>query len=228
MVAVIGDIHGCYFTLLELYDSILSKYPNIKIYSVGDLFDRGKHSSKVVDFIKEKEIEFVPGNHDFMFSHFFEKPASIFAQTWSHNDNQSTLASYADDESKVWQHIKFINEQPLLLNLDDCFITHAGLSSYYKKEVYKNNINIEFISQLIKEEFSYEHGVMWNRDKLLDIGKLQVVGHTPKNEITYDKKTNSLYIDTGAFLGNKLSCAIIENSKWIDEVTVKTIQEDLL
>ena len=68
---------------------------------------------------------------------------------------------------------------------------------------------------------------MWNRDKLLPIGKLQVVGHTPKEEITFDKKNSALYVDTGAYTGNKLSCAIVENSKWIDSIAVKTKQEDL-
>jgi len=227
MVAVIGDIHGCYYTLLELYDTVKTKYPDVEIYSVGDLLDRGKHSYKVVEFIKEKEIKFVPGNHDLMFSHFFEKPASIFAQTWSHNDNQSTLASYSDDEGKVWEHIKLIKKQPLYLNLSDCFITHAGLSSYYKKEVYKSDNNIELIIQIIEEEYKYDHGIMWNRDKLLDIGKLQVVGHTPKKEITFDKKANVLYVDTGAFLKNSLSCAIIENNKWIDGISIKTNREDV-
>ncbi len=31
MVAVIGDVHGCYYTLKELVDKIKNKYPNIKI-----------------------------------------------------------------------------------------------------------------------------------------------------------------------------------------------------
>jgi len=228
MVAVIGDIHGCFYTLKELYSLIKTKYPDIEIYSVGDLYDRGKHSYEVVEFIREKSIKFVPGNHDLMFSHFFDNPASIFAQTWSYNDNQSTLESYGDDEVKIWDHVDFIKQQPFHLNLDDCFITHAGLSAYYKSKVYANSINIYFVAKLIKEEYAFDHGVMWNRDKLLPIGKLQVVGHTPKDEITFDKKNTSLYVDTGAYTGNKLSCAIVENSKWIDSISVKTKDEDLL
>ncbi|MCZ7612088.1 MAG: metallophosphoesterase [Ignavibacteriaceae bacterium] len=53
MVAVIGDIHGCFHTLRKLYDLILTKYPDIPVCAVGDLVDRGKFSYEVVEFIKK-------------------------------------------------------------------------------------------------------------------------------------------------------------------------------
>ena len=227
MIAVIGDIHGCYYTLKELYGLVKEKYPDIEVYSVGDFYDRGKHSLKVVDFITEKNIKFVPGNHDYMFWHFFEKPSSIFSQTWAYNDNRSVLASYEENEAKVWEHIKIISEKPLYYDLDDCFITHAGFSSYYKKILSKFDNKIATIKEIIDEEYENEHGVMWNRDKLLNIGKLQVVGHTIKDKVTFDKQANALYIDTGAFAGRKLSAAIVHNNEFIDEISVDTKSEDL-
>ncbi len=51
MIAVIGDIHGCFNTLKELVGKVKGKYPGIKIYSVGDLVDRGNFSYEVLDFI---------------------------------------------------------------------------------------------------------------------------------------------------------------------------------
>ena len=58
MVAVIGDIHGCYNTLVKTYDEVKAKYPDIEIFSVGDLVDRGKFSFEVMEFIKSKKIKF--------------------------------------------------------------------------------------------------------------------------------------------------------------------------
>ena len=83
------------------------------------------------------------------------------------------------------------------------------------------------ITDIINEGYEYDHGVMWNRDKLLNIGKLQVVGHTIKKKVMLDKKSNTLYIDTGAFTGNKLTAAIVENNEYIDEISVNTKSEDL-
>ncbi len=80
MIAVIGDIHGCYHTLTRLYKEIKTKHPDIPIYSVGDLVDRGKFSFEVVEFIKENEIVFTAGNHDLMFYYFFTKPSHPIAK----------------------------------------------------------------------------------------------------------------------------------------------------
>jgi len=228
MVAVIGDIHGCFYTLRELFHKIQDEYLRAQVYTVGDLVDRGKYSLETMEYIKRKEIKFTPGNHDLMFSHFFESPGSVFARTWIHNDHGPTLAAYEFEPDKVWEHIELINNMPLVYNLDDCFITHAGFSSYYKKVIPADfKKDLDALTPIIDNEHYNEHGVMWNRDKLLNCGKLQVVGHTHDIEPRFDKRSNALYIDTGAFRGNKLSCAIVENSEVIEVLSVNTIQRDL-
>ncbi len=228
MVAVIGDIHGCFHTLKELYHQVQDKYPEIDIYSVGDLVDRGKYSLESIEYVKRKKLKFTPGNHDLMFSHFFESPGSVFARTWIHNDHGPTLAAYEFEPEKVWEHIELINNMPLAFNLDDCFITHAGFSSFYKKIVpsgYKKNLDL--LIPIIDNRHYDDHGVMWNRDRLLNLGKLQIVGHTPDKEVRFDKRSNTLYIDTAAFRGNKLSAAIVENSEVIEIIAVETITKDI-
>ncbi|MBK7981758.1 MAG: metallophosphoesterase [Ignavibacteriae bacterium] len=228
MIAVIGDIHGCYYTLKELYYKIKNSYPSAEIFSVGDLLDRGHYCLETVEFLKEKEIKFTPGNHDLMFVHFFQLPGSVFARTWIHNDNGETLAAYEFEPEKIWDHIEYINQQPFWYNHDDAFITHAGFSSFYKKIVpsgYKKNLNV--LGKIIDSEIESDHGVMWNRDKLLDLGKLQIVGHTHNAEPKFDKSSHTLYIDTGAFRGNKLSAAIVEHSKIIEILSVDTYLKDI-
>ncbi len=228
MVGVIGDIHGCFHTLHDLYHKVEDKYPEAEIFAVGDLVDRGKFSLETIEYVKRKKIKFTPGNHDYMFAHFFEHPGSVFARTWIHNDHGPTLAAYEFEPEKVWEHIEFINSQPLFINHEDCFISHAGFSSFYKRNLpsgYKNNL--DEVGKIINEEYYNEHGVMWNRDKLLNLGKLQVVGHTHDVETRFDKRSNALYIDTGAFRGNKLSCAIIEKSSIIEIISVETDHRDI-
>jgi len=61
----------------------------------------------------------------------------------------------------------------------------------------------------------------------MNLGKLQIVGHTRKEEIYHDEKSDALYIDTSPFTGNKLSAVLIKKSKVIETLNVTTIESDL-
>lgn len=227
MIAIIGDIHGCYNTLVELTNKIKSKYDNIPIYAVGDLVDRGNNSYEVVEFVRDNEIPFTPGNHDYMFFHFFKDPESVFARTWLFNGNESTLSSYKDREDSIFAHINLIKEQPLFYDLPDCFISHAGISYHYEHNLLQNGDSLNMIKKFIYSDFSTDRGVLWTRDPLLDIGKLQVVGHSKHKDIIFDEDSNALYIDTGACVGNKLSAVIVHDNEIIDTLDEKTHMTDI-
>ncbi len=132
MVAVIGDVHGCFFTLTKLIEEVEKKYPQAEIYLVGDLVDRGKHSCEVMDFVAERKIKFTAGNHDYMFYHHFRFPYSTLAEAWFNNGAEFTLKSYENRFERINEHIDLIIKAPLFFNVEDCFISHAGISIFYK------------------------------------------------------------------------------------------------
>ncbi|MGE5430479.1 MAG: metallophosphoesterase [Syntrophomonadaceae bacterium] len=219
MVAVIGDIHGCFFTLEALVNKLRAGYPDTEIYCVGDLVDRGKNSFEAVQFLMDNKIKFTPGNHDYMFYAYIREPDSMFARAWVYNGNEATLRSYMDHFDSVMKHIDFIKAAPLYFNLEDCFISHAGISERYKKYLPSNlRENLGSLDELIYCEYENETGVLWSREKLLNLGKIQVVGHTKQQTVRYDTKSNALYIDTGACMGNKLSAAVIHRNEVIQIV----------
>jgi serine/threonine protein phosphatase 1 len=229
MVAIIGDIHGCYFTLEELYKKILLNYPDVSVYTVGDLVDRGNHSLEVVNFVIANKIFFTPGNHDYMFYHFFKDPSSVFARSWFFNGNETTLESYENNETEMFKHIEFIKGSALYFNVPDCFISHAGISYQYEKYLPFNfRDNLELLDPLIHNDLRSDRGILWTRDPLLNIGKLQVVGHTKQQEITFVEDSNAIYIDTGACVGNKLSAIIVHHNKIIDTLEEKTHLNDII
>ncbi|HEX2868910.1 MAG TPA: metallophosphoesterase [Ignavibacteriales bacterium] len=228
MVAVIGDIHGCFFTLEALVKKIRARYPDIDIYSVGDLVDRGKNSFEVVRYLMENGIKFTPGNHDFMFYAYIREPGSVFARAWVYNGNEATLRSYLEHFESVIKHIEFIKAQPLYFNLEDCFISHAGVSESYRKVLPKNlRENLGDLDKLIYSESESETGVLWTREKLLNLGKIQVVGHTKQESVRYDTRSNALYIDTGACMGNKLSAVVLHHSEVIETIEEPTHFTDI-
>lgn len=229
MVAVIGDVHGCYFTLAELYQKIQFKYPEAEVYCVGDLIDRGNYSREVVDFIVDNKIKFTPGNHDYMFFHYFKKPDTIFAKSWYYNGNEATLNSYEEFPEKMNEHIEIIKSAPLFFDTADCFISHAGISGRYKN-ILSGNLDdyLPQLSKLIDEDYEKDIGVMWTRDELLNLGKAQIVGHTKSKELIISKNANAYYIDTGACSGNKLSCIIMNESKLVEILDETTHLNDIL
>lgn len=229
MVAVIGDIHGCYYTLLELYSTIREKYQKIQIYALGDLVDRGNHSYEVIKFLLDEKIPFTPGNHDYMFYHFFKDPSSIFARSWIYNGNEMTLESYEEHEEALFQHIEAIKKAPLFYNLDDCFISHAGISEEYAHYLPGNfRDDLSVLDEYIYRDYRNDNGVLWTRDQLLNLGKLQVVGHTKQKEIVFDETANAVYIDTGACVGNSLSAVIVEKSNIKEVISQKTNLNDII
>lgn len=229
MIAVIGDIHGCFFTLKKLYIELKEKYPGVPVYSVGDLVDRGNFSFEVVDFILSKNISYTPGNHDYMFYYFFYHPESALAKAWLYNGSGKTLASYNDKMHVLHEHLKELINAPLYFNTDDCFISHAGIAEIYKKDLPDPLLEFPLLlDEFVKREVESETGILWNRQRLLNIGKLQVVGHTRKLEIEHNSENNSLYIDTAAIGNNKLSAVLIDNNKVKDILSVYTFAEDTL
>lgn len=228
MIAIIGDVHGCYHTLKDLVQKIKEKYPGIDIYSVGDLVDRGNFSSEVIDLFIEENIKFAAGNHDYMFYYHMKFPNHEIGKIWLYNGYETTMASYENKKEKMEEHLTVIQQAPLFFDLPDCFISHAGISRFYKSVLPKNILeNLDDLEQLMRTQISNEHGILWTRDELLNIGKLQIVGHTRKNDVIFIKPSNTLYIDTSVYSGHLLTAVLIHENMILDKISVPTYKEDI-
>lgn len=207
IIAVIGDIHGCLFTLKSLYDKLIRETENI--YSVGDLIDRGKHSKKVVQFCSLQNIIPVRGNHEEMLINAIEtlKPDSDFqysypVSSYFQNGGGKTQESYIDTPLiddfpkfasvfKQTEDYEYLKSFPLKIEFDKVVITHAG----------------------IVKGAAVNDDVLWNRRDPSDIGKLQIFGHTPVTDINI-KEGIFAGIDTGCVYGEgrTLSAVIVDTN----------------
>ena len=201
MIAVIGDIHGCYHTLENLYGKI-SSYTS-EIYSVGDLIDRGRHSKAVVQFCIDKNISPVRGNHEEMMvksldKHPSESPFGINLSfdMWQVNGGLETIRSYGDydeyDPLKNFEyklkeagHYGFLMNLPLMIEIERTVITHAGIA-----------------------DGTHGDSVLWNRRPPKKLRQFQVFGHLPIID-AYHVENHFINIDAGCVYGRKLTAAVI-------------------
>lgn len=199
MIAIIGDIHGCYYTLQELYEKIIEHTD--EIYSVGDLTDRGNFSREVIDFCINRQIKPVIGNHDdlLMRATGLKPPGNETLNFWikNHfkNGGMKTYQSYIPyfterdiysfrSTLEYYKHDKFLLSLPMSYEFEKVHLTHAGVTKLTKDTI-------------------------WHREKLSKLDKLQVVGHTPNKRYVY-KQGWYINIDTGCVYGGKLSAALVD------------------
>lgn len=228
MIAVIGDIHGCFNTLTALYKKIKSAVNNCDIYSVGDIIDRGNFSLEAFDFILENDIKFVKGNHEMMFYSAFRSPDNEFALAWDYNGNEATMKAYLSNKESLETHLNAVGNAPFFFNIEEAFISHAGISKdLYKDCLADSKFDFECLKKRVKNDSFEQNGILWNRERLMDIKKTQIIGHTRTGEVYCDNQANAYYIDTGAYSGNKLSAVFFEGGKLADVLEEETHFEDI-
>jgi serine/threonine protein phosphatase 1 len=228
MNVVIGDIHGCLNTLQELVKKLKRLYPSVQLYCVGDLIDRGNFSFEVIEYVRDEGIKFTPGNHDYMFYYFIKKPTSNMGASWIYNGFEKTISSYDNKFEKISEHLDIITQAPLFFNLPDCFISHAGISQYYNSILGADPLsNIEKLEEELQKSIAKEQGILWTRDELMNLGKLQIVGHTRRQDVLYQKRNNVAYIDTSVYTCNKLSAVVIDEGDIIAKHSVPTNTKDI-
>lgn len=228
MYAVVGDVHGCFHTLVNLIADIKDEFGDIQIYSVGDLGDRGKFTPEVFNLFDGEGILFVKGNHELMFYYGVTEPSNPIAHPWVYNGNEYTLNAYRYQSHLLERHLKMIEDAPYFFLLEDSLISHAGISEKFSKKVLSNkNIDINKLQTFAEKHFDDENGILWNRSILMNLGILQIVGHCRYQDVVFKEKNNSLYIDTSVYTGNKLSAVVIEDGKVVKIISAPTVFDDL-
>ena len=191
-ILVIGDVHGCFHTLKSMIEQHWQQ-PELLV-QLGDLIDRGNFSGETVQFVQRlqqlhpQQVKILRGNHEQELIEYVDTQTN---QNWLRQRGQKTLASFLKLGMSLSETVVWMKNLPLYWENENIFITHAGIAP---------NINAPFKAE-------NREGVVWTRQSLKNIGKVQVVGHTPTFSSTpeYNAASNSWYIDTGACFNKYLS-----------------------
>ena len=195
-IYIIGDVHGCFNTLLELIKQFPKKEKS-QICFVGDVIDRGLFSCDVVELIMQNDYKMVMGNHERrLLNNKFEflNNKVPFDRSWFFgNGGEATYRSYLGQSVEFKQrHVDFLESRPVYLEFKDhktqngehLVVSHSAVGNMWELR------NDKYAS----EEFR-RHLLSGRGDELQVSGIFNVYGHTPVREVKLYK--NSADIDTG-------------------------------
>ncbi|MEC4806432.1 MAG: metallophosphoesterase family protein [Jaaginema sp. PMC 1079.18] len=192
-VFVVGDVHGCLKTFQTLLDRHWQPETEVLV-QLGDLINRGNFIAETILYIQELQEKWcdraivLRGNHEQKFINFV---ASGCDRDWPLKSRKKTIASLQRHHLELAEVSEWLQQLPLVWETEALCLTHAGIATATDKAFDPNNQN----------------GVLWTRSPLKNIGKLQVVGHTPMPGgcPRYNPDSHVWYIDTGVFLKRKLT-----------------------
>jgi len=215
-IFIVGDVHGCLNTFLNLLDHWDPKSETL--IQLGDLVDRGSLSPSVIHLAFElqinfkKEAHFLRGNHEQLMIDYMKGEDRL--GVWQSNGGNKTLRQFEEAHIDPDNYSTWLTDLPLIWENDSVQVTHAGFSGIGNPYDQKNT-----------------NGLLWNRKSLINTGKLQVIGHTPNWDGVpkYSKESNSWNIDTGAYGGVCLTGIRLEDDgTFIETVSIPTEASDLL
>ncbi|ABE48737.1 symmetrical bis(5'-nucleosyl)-tetraphosphatase [Methylobacillus flagellatus] len=123
----IGDIQGCYHSLLSLLELIQFDPVKDKLWLVGDLINRGPGSLETLRWAKshESSLVMVLGNHDLH--------ALAVAEGYVRAHRSDTLQSIFDapDRDELLEWLRF---RPMMHAEDGMVLVHAGLLPQWSAE----------------------------------------------------------------------------------------------
>jgi serine/threonine protein phosphatase 1 len=217
-IYAIGDVHGCLDRLIALHDAIADDLknrpvPKATLVHLGDYIDRGPDSAGVIAWVSSTasppgitETVNLVGNHEDMFLAALDSRSREAVTVWYMNGGGASLASWGIGPNvgpPEWparippEHIQFVRGLSLTYRAGRYLFVHAG------------------VRPGVALNAQQREDLLWMRWPFLlsaeDFGAVIVHGHTPSAQP--EVRGNRIGIDTGAVLGGKLTCAVLEQDR---------------
>ena len=194
---VIGDIHGNYKPMMELFGKVRFDYNNDRLISLGDLVDRGPQPVKVVDeLMKLGNFIYVLGNHDYWCYEYLR--SGIRAADWLFQGGMATILDYEKHPDAVNRHMDFYASAGLYhIDKKNRLFVHAGYDRFRPFARQKNDtLTLLWDRSLYRVASEYEQ-----EGKTFEEFSEIYIGHSPTQLIFRDQPTrlaNLWMMDTGA------------------------------
>lgn len=200
---VIGDIHGCFTKARAALDSVgFDPTAGDRLFSVGDLVDRGAESADVLWWLDQPWFAAVQGNHEDMAWRWGRQGCAMDVELYARNGGHWNIANTPDERLMFSDALGAL---PLAIEVE----TAAGLVGIVHADCPFKSWQ-DFTRLLEHTELTHaqredvKNAAIWSRDRIetKDASVVAgvaavVVGHTQQDEPRW--LGNVLYLDTAAW-----------------------------
>jgi serine/threonine protein phosphatase 1 len=193
---VVGDIHGMFASLEELLEKVDFDETKDRLFSVGDLVDRGPDSKRSLEWLAKPWFSACRGNHEqFALDAGNEDQYELWV---NHNGGEWWLDV---DENDRKRFVESFAQMPMAMEVE----TNAGRIGIVHADVPREQSWDSFMELLKSGNESAKFFAMWSRNRIASVDNAEPVkgdveriycGHTPTRDVV--QVHNVYYIDTGA------------------------------
>ncbi len=195
---VVGDIHGMFSVMESLLERINFDPEKDRVFSVGDLIDRGPESYRVLEFLDQPWFFSIKGNHEKMLIE--AKHLKTTYRSWIENNGGQWWETIDEDtQHNIRQRL---NQLAVLFEIQ----TNSGKVGIAHADI-PLHMPWDEIVQKVHHDAEIRDYMAWSRNRIKYIKltgetsavegvDLIVLGHTPVKDPLHI--ANLYFIDTGA------------------------------
>lgn len=200
---IVGDIHGCFSSLGNRLQQIKFNPEVDRLFSVGDLVDRGPESAQVLEMLAKPWFHPIRGNHEQMAIDWVDPSWNMSAGNYAANGGAWNIANSIEEREEIAQAFK---ELPIAIEIETehglVGVVHAGCPCDSWADFRGFLTDSTLTEQSLGALSNY---AMWSRERidkgetdLIDGVRMIFVGHTPVR--VSQTLGNHTYIDTGGWM----------------------------
>lgn len=210
---IVGDLHGCYGALEAELNRVDFDEMDDRLFSVGDLIDRGPDSLLCAELIYEPWFHAVQGNHERMaFTAWIDVYSNYHTYMdffrngglWTHNVEEGELKALLRDMYSMMHHVIYVGNRDegfavthSKLDYTNCSGSYADLDYFvWDRSIYDDLQNADPTILHRWKETTDQHFNLtpYDRNK-----RLVYVGHNTLARRHTMLVNNHMMLDTGAY-----------------------------
>ncbi|MFM0163799.1 metallophosphoesterase [Paraburkholderia sediminicola] len=195
----VGDVHGVFSKLSRALDAIKFDPAVDRLFSVGDLVDRGPESDQALDWLAHPWFHAVRGNHEQMAIDFAY--GMLPSHHYVRNGGGWNVANPGPARREFAAAFEVL---PLAIEVE----TANGLVGIVHADCPLRRWQDMRAVLAGPSGEAFQEAMLWSRDRFthenrdnVDGVRAVIVGHTPL--VRYSSLGNTIYIDTGAWIARE-------------------------